>query len=197
MAYTKQLLDLRSNSGIRDVSGVCHDSAKFADQVNAVTERLCNRGNWWQTEVLLRLCFQGCHIVWPRIVGTVLGVKFCHGSSVQIKNNWWAVVGSSGCGWCGDAVMRDDGTRPCYNEVSGNTGKYIRYHIANNKDIGKTIKLFGFKYGNQPLQEQDLNGNWQMGLTLTTTQTGAQTTELVTRITNIVRQPTQGRTWLY
>jgi len=203
IAYTVQLGDLRSDSGIKDVSGVCHDSTKFADQVNAVTRRLMRRGTWWNTDVLMRVCFQGCRLVFPRIVGTVLGARFCGDNGMQVKNNWWAIAGYSTRGWdnystVGAApVLRDDGTSPCYNEVTGNTGKYIKYHITSANDVGKTIKLFGFKYGNQPLQELDSDGNWQMGLTLTATLAGVQTTTLVTKITSVVREATQQRAFMY
>lgn len=197
MAYTLQLSDVRSNLGIQSISGVCHDSAQFAEQVNTVTRRLMQRGEWHKTSVLMRLCFQGCRIVWPRQVGTILGAKFCCGGFMQIKNSWWAVAGYGSDGWCGDAVMRDDNERPCQNEVTGNTGKIIRLHIVNNKDIGKTLKIFGTRYGNQPLQQQLPDGNWEMGLTITAAQTDASTTVLVTRIDEVVKQNSQGRFFLY
>lgn len=203
MAYSAQLIDLRNDSGIQTVSGCCHSSQLFADQVNTATRRLMRRGGWWNTEALLKVCFVGCRIVWPRIVGTVLGVRFCRGDGIPIYNNHWAVAGYMPGGCCGfdtfrgNAVMRDDNTVPCYREITGNTGHYIKYHIVKQNDVGKTIKIFGFKYGNQPLQEKDANGVWQMGLTLTATPAGVQTTELVTKITNVVRQATEGRAWLY
>lgn len=92
--------------------------------------------------------------------------------------------------------MRDDGTRPCYNEITGNTGKYIKWHITKITDVGKTIKIFGLQYGNQPIQEL-VAGHWVNGLTLTATQTGVQSAMLVTKITDVIIEPTEGRTFLY
>ena len=151
----------------------------------------------------MNLCFQGCDIVWPKQVGTVLGVRFCQGVSPLIKNNWWRVAGYAPggmdgySGWRADAVIADNGTRPCQAEITGTTGKYIKYHITTLKDVGKTIKIFGTQYGNQPIMEQDGSGNWTMGLALTATAAGVQSTMLVTKITSVVREATQKRTWLY
>lgn len=203
MAYELQLGDLRNDSGIRDVSGVCHDSQKFRDQINTVTERLMEMGGWWGTEVLMKICFTGCRIVWPKQVGTVLGVRGCRGGSVPIKNNHWAIWGYMPGGCCGmdtfrgNAVMYDDGTSPVQQEIVGNDGRYIRLHIVKATDVGKTVKIFGFQYGNQPLQELDSDGNWQMGITLTAALADVQTSVLVTKITDLVFDRTQGRKWLY
>lgn len=202
MAYTLQLRDVR-NSSVKNVASVCATGQEFADRVNEVSRRLLRRGGWWNTEQVVRLCTQGCHIVFPRQVGTVLGMRFCRSGAAQIKNNWWSVYGYHSCngwygsGWRGDTVVRDDGTRPCYNEITGNTGKYIRYHITRTADIGKTIRLFGFQYGNQPLQEVNADGDLVMGLTLTAAVPDAQTTVLVTQITSVVREATEARGFLY
>lgn len=203
MAYELQLGDLRNDYGIQKISGVCHNSTAFADQVNTVTRRLMRRGSWWKTESLIRICFTGCRIIWPRQVGTVEGVRGCRGGSVALKNSWWAVAGYMPGGCCGgdtfrgNAVMYDDGTSPVQQEITGNEGKYIRLHIVKATDVGKTVKIFGFQYGNQPLQELDSNGVWQMGITLTAALADVQTTVLVTKITDLVFERTEGRKWLY
>lgn len=196
MPYTAQLGDLRASLGIQSISGVCHDSAQFAEQVNTVTRRLMARGDWHKTTTLLRVCFQGCKIVWPRQVGTVQGAKFCCGGNMQIRNSWWAVVGHGG-GWCSDVVMRDDNDSPVQTQVTGNTGKILRLHISNARDIGKTLKIFGTKYGNQAIQQKLADGNWEMGLTMTAAQTDVDTTMLVTRIDEVVKEVSQGPMWLY
>lgn len=196
MAYTLQLRDIKRSS-IRNIAGVCVDTDEFVQIVNEVTRRLMRRGGWWQTEVLMRLCLQGCKIVWPKVVGTVLGLRFCCSGEVPIRNNHWAIWGYRSHGWRGDAVVRDDGTRPCYNEIHDTTGKYIRANIVHIQDVGKTIRIFGFQFGNQPIEEQDSSGNWVPGLTLTLTQAGVQSTMLVTKITSVVKEETQGRVFLY
>lgn len=200
--YELTLGEVRADLGIRNVSGVCASSDEFAAQVNDVTRLLMRRGGWWQKEVLMRVCIQGCRIVWPRQVGTVLGIRFCKGGTLQIKNNWWAVYGYKGCdNWWGssvDAVMRDDDTAPCYNEITGNTGKYLRWNVVKRNDIGKTMRVYGFQYGGQPLQEKNASDVWVPGITLTAAAPYVTSTTLVTKITGIkIEEGMQGMNYLY
>lgn len=68
--------------------------------------------------------------------------------------------------------------------------------MVNQADYGKTITLYGKKYGGQPLQ-QEINGVTENGLTITAANPLAQTTVLVTKIDSVVRQATVGMTYLY
>ncbi len=121
----------------------------------------------------------------------------------MLYNNHWAIWGYRGCSWWnggwrgGDVVVRDDGTRPCYNEITSNTGKYITARIVHIADVGKKIRIFGTQFGDQPIEEQDSSGAWVPGLTLTLTQAGVQTTMLITKITSVVKDVTEGRVFLY
>lgn len=196
--YTLTLGDARADIGIRNVSGVCHDSEQFAAQVNSVTRRLMRRGGWWKTEVLLRICIIGCRLVWPRMVGTVLGLRFCRAGIVPLKNNWWAVSGYCSNGWDGAVVVRDDDTAPCYNEITGNEGKYLRWNVVKRNDVGKTMRVYGFQYGGQPLQEKNAAGEWIPGITLTAAAPYVTSTTLVTKIDAIVfPTPLEGMSYLY
>jgi hypothetical protein len=151
-------------------------------------------------------------------VGTILGVRFCSGFGQQGAlpyNNWfsfthnWGAWRNGGFGnAAGDAMMgygrghadtiiEDAGTGCTYNKVSGTTGKNIIYHIVNPADIGKTITLYGKQFGNQPLQE-NVNGVTQMGQTIiATAPTDAVTSNLITEIDSVIRQPTSGLAYLY
>ena len=204
MAYKFQLIDLK-RSPAKNISGVCVDSDDFLQVANEAQERLMNRGNFWDTEWLIRLCISSGCITWPKYVGTVLGVRFCDGSSSEIRNNWFAILGQYQAYTSGingffpstNIVISDIGTAPCYNEISGTTGKLIRYYVTKNADIGKKITLYGTKYGGQPLQEVDANGNWIDGLTLTAAAPYVSTAIYVTKITSVVREATQGNARLY
>ena len=206
MPLQLQLQDARNSQELKNVSGKCSSSAEFVSQINTVTRQLMKRGSWFGTDVVIQMCVQGCEVTFPRYVHSVLGVKSC-GSQIPVKNNWYAIAGAGGCfdGQDSFSKMHDLGMFPCYNEVSGNTGKKIAYHIVKNADVGKTIRIFGTKYGGQPLQEKDASGNWVDGITLTAVAGGvtagvptmAMTTELVTKITHITREATQGMTYLY
>lgn len=202
MSFRYQLLDARNDSEIRDVSGVCNDSDKFRDQVNAVSRQLIKRGYWFGTDVTIQMCVQGCDITLPRYVHSALGVAAC-GAQIPVKNNWWEIARSASCqdGYSGASTMFDLGQFPCYNEVTGVAGKYIAYHVTKAADVGKTITIYGTAYGGQPLQEKDSNGDWRDGLTITAISGGgtsiAKTTVLATKITKVVREATQGMAYLY
>lgn len=197
MSYTLTLGEARSDSGIRNVSSCCADSQLFADQVNAVTRRLSRRGGWFGLEQNLRICFQGCRVVWPRQVGSVLGFRPCRGGDIQLKNNFWSIYGYSSCG-CGPPIMFDQDTAPTFREITGNEGKYLRWNVVKRNDVGKTMRVYGFQYGNQPLQEKNAAGDWIPGITITAAAPYAITTTLVTKITDIkIESGMQGMNYLY
>lgn len=196
-AYRFQLTDARANIRIRNVIGTCGSSAEFASIINTVTETLWNRGAWWGSEVVVKLCVFGCNIVWPRYVGSIQGLRTCAGQN-DVKNGWYAILGPRGCqGWSSNVTAFDNGTSPTFNDIADNTGHLLRYHVVKANDYGKTITFFGKQYGAQPLQEVDANGVWQMGLTLAAANPIAQTTVLVTYIDQITREATQGMAYLY
>jgi hypothetical protein len=200
MAFQYQLADAKRDPAIQAVAGACPNSADFINLVNMATRRLWKRGNFFETEWLLDLCVDSCVITWPRIVATVLGVRFSDRQPSQMRNSWWNIIGPWHCGcgeWCSNLLIKDINTGPTNREIADNTGKLIRYYITKDADVGKTITLYGRKYGNEPLQEKDSNGNWQMGLTITAAKPFATTTVLVTKIESVVRQATSGTARLY
>ncbi len=223
-AFVYQLRDARNDSAIQKVAGVCSTGDQYRDYINEATRQLMNRGGWVGNELLMRLCSSGCDIVFPRYVGTVLGLRPGCGDYIDIRNHWWAILAPNygngyGNGW-GDGVYGGWGTGaygygynasgytgyradaidtnnvPTFNQVSGNTGKFIRYHVVKAQDYGKTITLFGKQYGGQPLQTE-VSGAWVNGVTITAATPLAQTTVLVTKITSVVREATEGMAYLY
>lgn len=213
-AFTYRLADARNDIGIKNISGVCSDTVQFADYVNRATRRLIKRGAWFGTEVSMRICTEGCDVVFPRHVGTVLGLRLCNSDYMQIRNSWWSILSPGNIGGWNNALNGsgfgygivsggyspagiDGSTVPIFNQISGNTGKYIQYHVVKAQDVGKTVTLYGKKYGNQPLQTQ-ASGAWQNGITITAVRPSVPSaTTLVTQITSVIREPTQGMAYLY
>lgn len=201
-AYRLQLIDARNSKAIQNVAGKCAQSDEFADLVNRATAKLIKRGAWFGTEILARFCVYGCRVVWPRYVSTVLGARFCKFGEIEVKNNWYSILSwpqCNGINWGrggSNIVMSDGGLVPTFDEITGNTGKFLRYHVVKNTDYNKNITFFGKQYGNQPLQEK-IDGVWHNGLTITSAQPFAQTTTLVTKVDQITREATEGMTYLY
>lgn len=107
--------------------------------------------------------------------------------------------GFSGTGKNG-VVIEDDGTRPIYNEIPNQTGCLIRYNVVNKNDYGKTITLFGKHYGGQPLQEPEDDSTDAAtinGLTLTAEKPYAQSSQFITNLESITREPTESLAYLY
>lgn len=206
-----QVCDAKKDVGIRKISGVSPDSDEFLALLNEVEKALMIRGGWFDTEQRFTFCVTGCHVVWPEFVGTILGVRFC-GGDVVMQNNWYSFSGHGRSGFFGEGtgyngglgfhhnrsqvVMEQANNRPCYNDVSGVSGKQVRYYIVNPNDIGKKITIYGRKFGGQPLQES-VNGTTQNGVTIVAANPFSATADFVTEIQSIVREPTQGMGYLY
>lgn len=157
------------------------------------------RGGWDGTEVLVNVCVYDRCVVWPRYVETLLGARFCDGSSALVQNHWYEIIGPRGCNdpFPCNVTIVDIGNSPTFRPVSGTTGKLIRYYVVKRNDVGKTITIFGTQFGGQPLQELDADGNWRDGLTLTAAAPFISTSVMVTHIDRVVRQATQGMSYLY
>lgn len=196
MSYKITLEQARQSIQLKSVSGLCSSSDEFVAILNEAMRRLDRRGGFFDTEVLVRLCvFNGC-VTWPRYVGTVLGLRFCNCSDTDIRNNWYAIMGPRSCGFSSSHTTVDAGTAPCYNEITGDTGKNIRVYITKAEDAGKKITFFGIDPGGQPLQEK-IGGAWQQGITLTLKAPFVQSSQLVQRITSVTREPTQANVLVY
>ena len=221
-AYEITLEDAKNDVALKQISGTCSSSAEFLALINEAEKALAIRGGWFDLQQRITFCLSGCRIVWPDFVGTIKGVRFCRGGLASMQNQWYSFVNNNfGGGW-GDGygrgyggygdngyafngahghrhancVIEDDGTRPCYNEISGTTGKQIRYCVVKAEDVGKKITLFGKQYGEQPLQERQ-DGAWVMGQTLTAANPYIQTANLITEISSITREATNGMAYLY
>lgn len=207
--YKFQLQDCMDAPELKAVAGVCASSPQFISLVNQAQRRLLKRGDWFDTDFTLRLCVSGCNIAWPSFVGAIRGIKFagCFNQTANIFNQWYSFISPSAGYWGRpgfggnfgqtNAVVSDTNMAPTFNEVSGTTGKLIRYYVVNYEDIGKTITLNGTQYGVQPLQELDANNKHLNGVTLTAAAPYASTSALVTRIEAITRQATTGLAYLY
>lgn len=204
MPFTHTLAEAKT-SALKNVAGLCVDSQDFIDTVNEAQRRLAKRGNWFDTEWLIRVCIHSPCITWPRFVGTVRGVRFVNyngSGEADMRNRWFSIIGS-GMSCCGafssNVVIQDANTSPCVNEVASDTGSNLRYYVVKRNDLGKTIRIHGREYGGQPLQEKDANGAWVDGITLTSAAPYVQSTRLVARngISSVVRQETEGMAYLY
>jgi hypothetical protein len=200
MAYKLQLVDAQNDIGLQNVAGVVSTSPQFTQLVNEAQRRLIKRGDFFGLTQEAVFVFQGCYVVWPKYVGTILGARAGRRSGVQVTNMWYSFTGSWHRGhshWHGDVVLQDAGETCIFSDITGGgNGQYIQYYVQQPQDLGTTITLYGKSYGNQPLQ-QSVNNVWQDGLTLTAATPYVQSPGLITEIQSIIRQPTAGYATLY
>lgn len=206
MAYRFQLSDAQNNLALQTATGYGNTTPQFIDYVNRAQRRLMKRGDFFGLVQEAVFVFQGCYIVWPKYVGTILGARRGRGG-IQVSNQWYSFTGSwhrHHCHWHGDAVLEDAGETCIFSDISGGqcdangsgSGQIIQYYVQAPQDLGATITLYGKQYGEQPLQ-QFVNGQWQRGVTLTAATPVVQTSVAVTDIASIIRSPTQGNATLY
>lgn len=200
MPFQYQLIDAKNSDELKSISANCSSTDDFRSKLNQVIRRLMKRGDWYGTEQIVEFCTNGCNVTWPRWVGTVEAVRFGRGHAGHVFNNWYRFIGPHHHhgDFHSDVVLSDAGTAPTYNDITGTTGRLLRYNVVKAHDIGKKITIYGKQYGNQPLQEQDPpTGNWIAGMTLTAANPYGTNTTLVTEISAITREATEGMAYLY
>lgn len=199
MAYQHTLRDAQ-NAGLDNISGVCADSQQFTQYINEIQRRILKRGGWWGTEWVVKLCIHSGCVTWPRYVGAVLGMRFCGTGAIDVQNNWFSILRPESCcpgTWATNVVAYDNGTAPTYNDITGSSGQKVRVYLEHGNDAGKTITIFGIDATtNMPLQEER-DGSWQPGIQLTLAAPYVETTQLVKRITSVLKDTTQGHLFLF
>lgn len=203
--YRKQLSDAKTSS-LKNIAGACVNSQDFIDVVNEAQRRLAKRGNWFDTEWVIRVCLHDRCVVWPRHVGTVLGVRWsncCSDGFADMRDRWYSILGNtSTCNWGGDnyVVAMDSQSVPTIRgmDLANNPlGGLLRYYVVKRNDLGKKIRVYGKQYGGQPLQEKDSNGDWIDGITIIAADPYGTHPARVSDITAITREATQGMAYLY
>lgn len=192
MPYTLTLANIKE-AGLEAAAAACNDSDEFIAKINKVQRRILKRGDWFGTEILFKFCVYNACITWPRWVGRVSAIRPCGMGTVEIRNNWYSIYGPTPC-FQNILTMRDAGTGPCYNEISGTIGKKIRAYAEKSIDIGRKLTIYGRDAAtNLPLRMPD----GSPGLELVLTATYAETTVDVKNITAVTKDETKGFVFLY
>ncbi|MGV1047657.1 MAG: hypothetical protein ACOYD4_03910 [Solirubrobacterales bacterium] len=198
-AYKTTLADAKA-SELADISGACPNSARFVSLLNQAQRKLMRRGSWFGTEQKVKFCvYDGC-LTLPAYVATLTGLRGGDCADVaRIFNHWYSQDMPWG-NFNGQVVPVESGMAPTFNTIANPLGSKLRYHVVKRADVGKTITIYGTAYGGQPLQEL-VDGVWRDGITITAAAPFGQSSVLVAPggagITSIVREATQGMSYLY
>jgi hypothetical protein len=128
--------------------GVCATDERFGAWVNEAQQRLLSLpANYWGTFTRILLCFPpGCRnfLVMPPGVVAVRGAYEPAGGTVELKNQWWEMLGPcagcipEGCGCC--YRLTDAGQTPTYWQPGVPFRVKVQSNIADN---GLEVRLRG------------------------------------------------------
>jgi len=186
-------LEFKESSAV-NILGNCPDSPQALQLLNDATRKLMRRGDFSETVVPIRVCvYFGC-TVFPRYVGSVRKMNICN-CPVDMSNFWYSFQ-SRQCGCRSSCAAIDFGTSPVFSDIAGE-GRLVRAYARCQKDLGKTITIFGVDNFGQTLHTRDSEGNWSEGITLTLAKPFASTSVYVRQITRLLKDKTQCPTDVY
>lgn len=214
MSLLKTFVEIKM-SRVVQVAAACPDSDEFRSLVNSATDYLLQRGDWPGTVIPARfLVNRGC-ITWPRFVQRVRRINACR-NPLKMGTVWTDFVPQGNYeGWCGSRFYEWGGTSapvgqysfglhgrgfgslvsqgrvPTYNDVPGDTPRYVRAYPLCPADVGKTITFFGVDGNNQPLMTLNTDGSYSQGVTITLASPFGQTSVHVQRIDAVRKDLTQ------
>jgi hypothetical protein len=187
-------------SSLAEIAGSCNNSPAFLLHLNEAIERLLYRGDWEGTVVPLSVSIRGGWVVWPRFVAEVRKIKWgCGGCGpMKTRSMWYRFMEKSATecrGWCQSSLTHY--SRTCtYNEISGE-GRYLRAYVNVDADVGKTMTIFGFDNGGQPLRTLNTDGTVTEGITITFAIPYAGPATYVRGPIRVIKDVTEGNVFLY
>lgn len=210
----KQVRDSR----LKEVASSCNTSADFASLVNAATEALMIRGDWPGTIIPIRVGCKSGAVVWPRFVQRVRRINNCL-VPIKVSTLWGDYVDKQDyVGWCGanyyawsgdgaayrglgqamqQQTMTSQGRVPTFNDIPSDASRYVRCYCRSQKDVGKTVTIFGADANNQILRTLQPDGTYTDGVVVTLALPYGSTSTYVSRIDAIVKDVTQMNVPMY
>jgi hypothetical protein len=187
-------------SSLAEIAGSCNNSEAFLLHLNEAEERLLYRGDWEGTVVPISVAVRSGWVVWPRFVAEVRKIKWgcCGASPMHTRSMWYRFLERSYTekyGWSNSTLTHY--SRACtYNEISGE-GRYLRVYVSAAADIGKTMTIFGFDNGSQPLRTLNIDGTMTEGIKITFASPFAGTSIFVRGPIRVIKDVTEGNVFLY
>lgn len=205
------LQDAMDDLAIRRIASYCPTSPEFIDLVNRSVRRSMRRGDFVGTTAIIYVCtYNGC-VVWPRYVQNVRKLSYCH-NSIPVKNQWysfmegvcnrtgsWTWNGLGGNWVDSQGLLLQQGRSSLFQDIQGD-GRLVRAYVRCPNDEGKTVTIFGVDNNGQPLQTQNLDGSYSMGVILTLPDPTTQfvsTNQYVRSIDYVLKDETECPVGLY
>jgi hypothetical protein len=192
-------------SRFQNASGFSTGSSDCLEATNDVIDQLIERGDWKDLLLPIEICIKRGCATFPRFVAEVRKMYSKRHGTIEMRNVWWQFLDTGWRrhwdGWCnehcgGERQMQFEYRAPTSDEICGTTN-YLRFYINAPQDVGATCTVFGRDDNGQPLQTQNGDGSWSMGLTLTAIMPYAQSATFVSHIDRVVMSATQSTKYLY
>lgn len=195
-------LDCKQDDGIRNVAKACPDSPEFAQLVNKAVRKLMRRGDWQSTLTPAYFCVRNGCVVFDRYVGNVRRLNICN-RTIPVHNMWGTYLeGKGGChyGWHnwrgGDCSLTNEGKTSVFQDIQGE-GRTVRVYTRCNVDYGKKTWIFGVDNNGQPLQTDNGDGTFSMGVVITAAAPFGSSNTFIRHIDYTLREATQCPTDMY
>lgn len=189
---------------IAKAAGLCANDGRVADYANRAVQRLLPKGKWVGSIIRYRICINADCITWPRQIETIEAFAI-DGRPRKVRTGWFEFL-ETGMGILdsrsnngNQLVDRGDGHVAFDDITVGSTDARIRIYTDLPESSGKYIILQGY----------DENANWIRSLDgteyidgikvaiQTAPATITTTTQKFSRLTNVIKDTTNGNVRLY
>jgi hypothetical protein len=179
---------------IARVANLCSTSSEVVDLANEAHRRLVSKGSWVGCVQRYRICTSatGC-LTWPRQIETILSYWLCD-TPGTVRNGWYEVsLAGPGLQNGDDSnayTLIDRGTSAVFDEIDGTDSK-VMVQASVSEATDKRILIRGYDENANWIRTQD-NGVWIDGEYVTIGTIARYTTHYFTKITEVVKDVTNG-----
>lgn len=179
----------------------CATSDNVRTYANEAHRRLVQRGKWFGTLQKYQICVSntGC-LAWPRAIETIEAYWLCSTPGI-IRNGFYETL-TNGPGLLNDSgycnILVDRGTSCTFDEIDGVVSK-VMVQADVTEAAGKRILIRGYDQNAAWIRTQTTDGTWIDGEYVTIGTLASYTTNLFTKITETIKDVTNGpvRLWQY
>lgn len=177
------------------VLGVC-DSDTIYSYLNEAIEELSNLANWDPMTGYMDICTFGCEITLPDDVEVPLAINV-GGHPADFRNKWFEFhlngPGTECCGQTCDFSWSDKGNFPTFRDPI--EPSQVAAYPEASEAAGTNIRVFGYDQNDKWIMTADAFGVLQDGFDVPVLYgmgSGMTTTQLVKRITRVLKPVTNG-----
>lgn len=158
--------EIKTNSGIPRLLGLCSTDSRIATYVNRAQERLLNRGTWYDSTARYAVAATKATITWPREFAAIESYAIDE-TPGKIRDQWFDFLESgiglqdADCGDAGNLIVR--GEACCVDNIDTN-GRKILVMTDSTEDEGSKILFQGNGTDGKRIWTEQSDGSWVDGV---------------------------------